>query len=366
MFFLKKRKLIRGAFEHLKAGLGEAADYVADGDELILPFDGHITTYHGVEGGNWLQLERPNGDVIKWAHLDHYKAIGGMNGKAGQVVAITGNTGSITTGPHIHVEVYVNGKRVDPVKYFMIKFKISIIGRCAGVYDAVAYADAKLQAFSGGALGLEVVKQVEMPLQAPEKMILTDEVIKQAIVQSGLVLSEQQCIVVSYDHGMTRPWYSTQYIAGTFQVPIMKAPYQITGDTMLFELGHALNEYYNENRDAGLPSISNVDNYDGGEQIVIDKVKGLMPYLSVFEKMPTLGEEIMYELVRHPVKFDEVYALKNGVVRHIANRQTLILGSQDPDKQWEFVEGQTNIRQADQNEWGGYTVASEIHYDPKD
>lgn len=74
----------------------------------------------------------------------------------------------------------------------------------------------------------------------------------------------------------------------------------------------------------------------------------------------------MYELVRHPVKTDEVYALKNKVVRHIANYQTLTLGSQDPDKQWEFIAGQTVIRQADQNEWATFMEASEVHYDPKD
>ena len=32
----------------------------------------------------------------------------------GTQVAVTGNTGLITTGPHLHLEVYENGKRINP------------------------------------------------------------------------------------------------------------------------------------------------------------------------------------------------------------------------------------------------------------
>src|SRR3990167_11537461 len=102
MFPLKRRQLIRGFQAHVDAGLGVAADYVADQDELILPFDGKITTYYGVQGGNWLALERENGDILRFAHLDRYKVANQAFGKAGDVVAITGNTGEITTGPHLH------------------------------------------------------------------------------------------------------------------------------------------------------------------------------------------------------------------------------------------------------------------------
>src|SRR3990167_3816779 len=64
MFPLKERKLIRGFQAHITAGLGGAADYVADHIPLYAPFDGVIQTYFEVGGGNWLRLTRSNGDKL--------------------------------------------------------------------------------------------------------------------------------------------------------------------------------------------------------------------------------------------------------------------------------------------------------------
>jgi murein DD-endopeptidase MepM/ murein hydrolase activator NlpD len=32
----------------------------------------------------------------------------------GELIALSGNTGEITTGPHLHFEVWKNGKPIDP------------------------------------------------------------------------------------------------------------------------------------------------------------------------------------------------------------------------------------------------------------
>lgn len=117
MFPLKIRKLIRGAAAHIAAGLGAAADYVANYVDLFSPFDGIVEIYTGVQGGNWLRLIRPNGDKVEFAHLSQYKVINGAQVKAGQLIAETGNTGTITTGPHLHIQIFREGKRLDPEKY---------------------------------------------------------------------------------------------------------------------------------------------------------------------------------------------------------------------------------------------------------
>ena len=124
MFPLKEKKIIRGAKEHIAAGLSAATDYVADYVPLYAPYDGTIETYQGVQGGNWLRLIRPNGDQLEFAHLSKYIKIGSV--KEGEQIAVTGNTGMITTGPHLHLQIFVDGVRVDP-EHYMNPFKLCIV-----------------------------------------------------------------------------------------------------------------------------------------------------------------------------------------------------------------------------------------------
>ena len=118
MFPLTQRKIIRGCEAHIKAGLGCATDYVADYVELYAPFTGRADVWggEGYQGGNWLNLVRPNGDIIQLAHLSKYKAGGEV--QEGELIAITGNTGTITTGPHLHIQIKdKDGNRLDPEEY---------------------------------------------------------------------------------------------------------------------------------------------------------------------------------------------------------------------------------------------------------
>lgn len=117
MFPLKRRELIRGCKKHIMASLGCAADYVARYVTLYAPFDGTLTRFHGRQGGNWARLVRDNGDRLEFAHLRRY--IGEPRQvKAGDKIAITGNTGLVTTGPHLHIQIFTkNGTRFDPERY---------------------------------------------------------------------------------------------------------------------------------------------------------------------------------------------------------------------------------------------------------
>lgn len=121
IFPLKKRTLIRGAAAHIRAGLGAGADYVAStGTNLYASSDGVIErTYYGTEGGNWLWL-KVGDKSVQFAHLSDYRVNQGQSVKEGQLIALTGNTGKITTGPHLHVQIIQGSKRLDPEAYFNI------------------------------------------------------------------------------------------------------------------------------------------------------------------------------------------------------------------------------------------------------
>ena len=118
MFVLKEKKLIRGSQAHIRAGLGAGVDYQANYTELYAPFDCKVDKeYFGNEGGNWLWITDQNDVSLQFAHLSKYVAKQGESVREGQIMAITGNTGSITTGAHLHIQGIKNGKRIELDNY---------------------------------------------------------------------------------------------------------------------------------------------------------------------------------------------------------------------------------------------------------
>jgi len=170
MFPLKIRKLIRGAEAHIKAGLGAGADYVADRDDLFAPFDGVIENYFGLQGGNWSRLKRPNGDNIEFAHLSKYYKVGPV--KEGERIALTGNTGTITTGPHLHVQILRVGKRLDPETYnwenMNITYKIKVISNRTDSQVALDMCADWYKSNSGNRINLQFLVE-PTDLQIPFK-----------------------------------------------------------------------------------------------------------------------------------------------------------------------------------------------------
>lgn len=68
--------------------------------------------------GNYIQIEHADGTVTLYAHL-HENTITVKEGdsvRQGQVIAKTGSSGC-STGPHLHFEVRVGGKQVNPLDY---------------------------------------------------------------------------------------------------------------------------------------------------------------------------------------------------------------------------------------------------------
>lgn len=66
--------------------------------------------------GNMIEVTHDNGLVTLYAHNKELLVEQGTIVHKGQQIATMGNTGR-STGPHIHFEVYKNGRSVDPASY---------------------------------------------------------------------------------------------------------------------------------------------------------------------------------------------------------------------------------------------------------
>jgi murein DD-endopeptidase MepM/ murein hydrolase activator NlpD len=66
--------------------------------------------------GNMVVMKHDNGWQTRYFHLSRYAdgLAPGMRVTQGFVVGLVGNTGTCTTGPHLHYEVHVDGEKVDP------------------------------------------------------------------------------------------------------------------------------------------------------------------------------------------------------------------------------------------------------------
>jgi murein DD-endopeptidase MepM/ murein hydrolase activator NlpD len=68
--------------------------------------------------GNTVTINHGFGIVTKFAHASKILVKVGQRVSRGQRIALVGNSG-LATGPHLHYEVHVNGRPVDPLKYVL-------------------------------------------------------------------------------------------------------------------------------------------------------------------------------------------------------------------------------------------------------
>ncbi len=63
-----------------------------------------------------IKISHGNGVESWYAHCDTLKVKKGDKITAGQIIATMGDSGK-ATGPHLHLEIVVDGKRQNPQKY---------------------------------------------------------------------------------------------------------------------------------------------------------------------------------------------------------------------------------------------------------
>ena len=66
--------------------------------------------------GYVVYINHPDGRQTRYGHLSKVLVSAGQTVSQGQKIALSGNTG-VSTGPHLHFEILINGKAVDPYQY---------------------------------------------------------------------------------------------------------------------------------------------------------------------------------------------------------------------------------------------------------
>lgn len=98
----------------------EGIDFTASvGTPIYATGDGVVTEAEYNKGGfgNVIKINHGYGYETYYAHLSRIKVKVGKKVKRGEVIGFVGNTGK-STAPHLHYEVHLRGKPVNPIYYF--------------------------------------------------------------------------------------------------------------------------------------------------------------------------------------------------------------------------------------------------------
>ena len=96
-------------FVDIAAAEGTVVNAVADGTVIF--------TGWSEDTGYTIQLQHDSDIISIYKHTDKLIKIIGDKVKAGTPIALVGNTGSLTTGPHLHFELWYKGESMDPAKH---------------------------------------------------------------------------------------------------------------------------------------------------------------------------------------------------------------------------------------------------------
>lgn len=92
------------------ASIGTPIYATADGTvaQVSVKFSGY---------GKMVEVDHGFGYRTRYAHMHEFAVRSGQSVKRGDLIGYVGNTG-MSTAPHLHYEVLINGSQVDPVHYF--------------------------------------------------------------------------------------------------------------------------------------------------------------------------------------------------------------------------------------------------------
>jgi len=98
-------------YRRMHAGLDFKARH---GTPIVAVTDGRVTGAGRMGGcGNAVRLRHGGGLDTRYCHMSRIAVRRGQNVRRGQVIGYVGSTG-LSTGPHLHYEMYRNGRAINP------------------------------------------------------------------------------------------------------------------------------------------------------------------------------------------------------------------------------------------------------------
>lgn len=91
----------------------------AEGTKVLAIFNGTVAEAGwGPIGGYYVKIDHGDGIGSYYCHLSKLLCSKGQKVSQYDIIALSGNTGSRTTGPHLHFALYIDGVSVDPAVIF--------------------------------------------------------------------------------------------------------------------------------------------------------------------------------------------------------------------------------------------------------
>ena len=96
----------------------QGVDFAIPSGSTVVASSGGTVSAAGWSGGYgyMVLITHPDGSQTRYAHLSKVLVSAGQSVSQGQKIALSGNTG-ISTGPHLHFEIILNGTPVNPLNY---------------------------------------------------------------------------------------------------------------------------------------------------------------------------------------------------------------------------------------------------------
>ena len=117
LFFPPVKGMITNSFN---SGIDHyGTDIVASSNEVVKATLPGTVTMAGwtLETGHVIQLQHADNIISVYKHNAELLKHIGDHVKAGEPIAIIGNSGELTTGPHLHFELWYNGTPLNPEDY---------------------------------------------------------------------------------------------------------------------------------------------------------------------------------------------------------------------------------------------------------